>query len=316
MAYSILAFDGGGIRGALSLKILELIEAKTPFLDRVDLFAGTSTGSFIALGLSMGLKPEDLLPLYTTEGGSVFVKSPHAIERVLGFEPKYTNGPLKKALEKAFKTKISASKPLSALPKKVAIPTFELKSPEKEQEQGRWEPQVLNNLKGSISAHVSIIDAAMKSSAAPTYFPSYKGCVDGGVCANNPSMAAACFAAGSGIALEDMHMLSIGTGYIPHDIKGNESWGRVKWVENLFGPMAASSHPILTLFSDAEEEMTTLNCQHLLSRRFCRLNAVLERPIALDDWKSSAELIQAAEHFMSLKKNRQVVERWIENAIF
>ncbi len=315
MSYRILAFDGGGIRGALSLKILELIDAKTPFLDKIDLFAGTSTGSFIALGLAMGLKPGDLLPLYTTEGQNVFVKSSHPIERVLGFEAKYTNEPLKKALEKAYKPKITSSKPLSDLPKKVAIPTFELKSPEKEGEHGRWEPQVLNNLKGSTTAHVSIIDAAMKSSAAPTYFPSYKGCVDGGISANNPSIAALSFAVGSGIPLEEVHLLSIGTGYIPHDIKGNESWGKVKWVENLFGPMAASSHPILTLFSDAEEEMTTLNCSHILGKRFCRLNPALNKPIALDDWKSSGELVEVAEHFMAGTQNKANIEKWIKKVI-
>lgn len=312
MSYRILAFDGGGIRGALSLKILDLIEAKTPFLDKVDLFAGTSTGSFIALGLAMGLKPVDLLPLYTTEGQSVFVKSSHPVERVLGFEAKYTNGPLKKALEKVYKAKVASSKPLSDLPKKVAIPTFELKSGEKEGDNNRWKPQVLNNLKGSTTAHVSIIDAALKSSAAPTYFPSYKGCVDGGVAANNPSIAALCFAVGSGIPLEEVHLLSIGTGYVPHNIKGDESWGKLKWVENLFGPMAASSHPILTLFSDAEEEMATLNCSHFLGKRFCRLNAALNKPIALDDWKSSGELLEVAEHFMAAAKSKVSVEGWIK----
>src|ERR1700749_1361288 len=60
----ILALDGGGIRGVLTLEYLEVIEAllrqrrKDPNLllsDYFDLIGGTSTGSIIAAGLACGM---------------------------------------------------------------------------------------------------------------------------------------------------------------------------------------------------------------------------------------------------------------------
>ncbi|MCB0311689.1 MAG: patatin-like phospholipase family protein, partial [Calditrichaeota bacterium] len=61
----ILALDGGGIRGILTLEILVRLEAtlreklgrQQDFVlaDFFDFFAGTSTGAIIAAGLAMGM---------------------------------------------------------------------------------------------------------------------------------------------------------------------------------------------------------------------------------------------------------------------
>ena len=59
--YRIITFDGGGIRGALSITLLKRLYEKLPYVIRTtNLFAGTSTGSFSALGLANGLKPVDI----------------------------------------------------------------------------------------------------------------------------------------------------------------------------------------------------------------------------------------------------------------
>lgn len=308
----MLAFDGGGIRGALSLELLAQAEKLGKFTDSTMLFAGTSTGSFIALGLAMGLSAHDLLPLYTTEGSSVFVKEPHPIERVLGFEAKYTNTKLKELLEDTYSKKLDPHGPLSTLPKAVAIPSFKLRSEASEGHKGMWEPVIFSNVKGSGSSNISIIDAALASSAAPTYFPSYKGYIDGGVAANNPSLAAISSASLGGISLSEMHLLSIGTGYISHEITREENWGALKWIENLFGSRAASSHPLLALFSDAEEEMATLNCKNLLKSRFCRLNVPLKEAISLDDWTKADLLIEEAKEYFKKTLNRQALKNWLE----
>lgn len=53
--YRILSFDGGGIRGLVTLALLKRLEAKIPnLITGADLFAGTSTGGIIALGLAAG----------------------------------------------------------------------------------------------------------------------------------------------------------------------------------------------------------------------------------------------------------------------
>ena len=77
----ILSIDGGGIRGALAVGILERIEATLrqklgrPDLvlsDYFDLIGGTSTGAIIAAGLALGRDAAYLRQLYRTLGPRVF----------------------------------------------------------------------------------------------------------------------------------------------------------------------------------------------------------------------------------------------------
>jgi uncharacterized protein len=79
----ILALDGGGIRGALSLGFLERIEqllrvrhrnADLRLCDYFDLIGGTSTGAIIAAGLAIGLDASELKRMYLELGGKVFGK--------------------------------------------------------------------------------------------------------------------------------------------------------------------------------------------------------------------------------------------------
>ncbi|MGE0626924.1 MAG: patatin-like phospholipase family protein [Hyphomicrobiaceae bacterium] len=70
----ILSLDGGGVRGLITLGILDNIErllaARSPdpdafrLSDYFDLIAGTSTGSIIATGLALGWKVERIKKLY------------------------------------------------------------------------------------------------------------------------------------------------------------------------------------------------------------------------------------------------------------
>ena len=65
----IVSCDGGGIRGIVTTLLLQDIQTKVPnFLDRVDIFAGTSTGAIIALGLARGVPIHTLVNLYQSPG--------------------------------------------------------------------------------------------------------------------------------------------------------------------------------------------------------------------------------------------------------
>src|SRR5262249_7332658 len=70
--YLILSFDGGGIRGYLTGLIVERLNKEVPFIDRVSLFAGTSTGSILAIGLAHGKTPESVVKLYRDTGEKIF----------------------------------------------------------------------------------------------------------------------------------------------------------------------------------------------------------------------------------------------------
>ena len=60
----ILSLDGGGIRGVLTAELLRRLDDALPFMDHVDVIAGTSSGGIPALGLADGLRPEQALNLY------------------------------------------------------------------------------------------------------------------------------------------------------------------------------------------------------------------------------------------------------------
>ena len=118
----ILALDGGGIRGILSLQYLEAIEKLVKervgpdalLCDYFDLIGGTSTGAIIAAGLACGMTVDALQTLYRTLGPSAFTAGgvskllPGALQGKLS--PKFPAGPLQDALNKA----LGADTPLSS----------------------------------------------------------------------------------------------------------------------------------------------------------------------------------------------------------
>jgi len=71
----ILALDGGGVRGILTLRMLEAFEERfqTRVADFFDFFAGTSTGAIIAALLAFrNLSAREILDLYRELAGRVF----------------------------------------------------------------------------------------------------------------------------------------------------------------------------------------------------------------------------------------------------
>jgi len=102
--HRMLAFDGGGIRGLLTLGILEKIEAviaaKTGqrLCDYFDYIAGTSTGAIIAAGLARGLSTAQLIDFYQANGKEMFEPS-SLFNRFKFF---YAADPLKARLQEVF----------------------------------------------------------------------------------------------------------------------------------------------------------------------------------------------------------------------
>lgn len=76
----LLALDGGGIRGLITLGYLEAIEAivcarhgrDVRLRDHFDLIGGTSTGAIIAAGLALGLTVKEVTDAYMALGKSIF----------------------------------------------------------------------------------------------------------------------------------------------------------------------------------------------------------------------------------------------------
>jgi hypothetical protein len=100
----LLSLDGGGIRGLITLGILERLEALLrqrtgkSLSEYFDYIAGTSTGAIIAAGLARGLSVAELVDFYTSCGEQMF-ESSKLWQRVKYF---YSADPLKAKLQSVF----------------------------------------------------------------------------------------------------------------------------------------------------------------------------------------------------------------------
>ena len=105
----LLAIDGGGIRGVLSLELLAAMEAQIKEAtgaaclgDYFDYIAGTSTGAIIAAGLAIGMSTQELLKFYEDFGAQMFEKT-SLMERVTSLlSSLYEDEPLAAKLKEIF----------------------------------------------------------------------------------------------------------------------------------------------------------------------------------------------------------------------
>ena len=101
----LLALDGGGILGIITLEILKELETQlakksnqeTDFKlgQSFDYIGGTSTGAIIATALSIGMTVDQIIKFYTTAGQSMFTKAPFYDRLWAGYKSK----PLTKKLQ-------------------------------------------------------------------------------------------------------------------------------------------------------------------------------------------------------------------------
>lgn len=286
----ILAIDGGGIRGVYTAILIERLEAEIPgLLENVGLFAGTSTGGILALGLASGRTPTQMADLYQKNAEKIFDDSwLDDLKDIGGLSgAEYGSEQLKKVLAKEFGTQ--TLKELS--PRRVLISSFDLDNGEKDPKKRQWKPKFFHNFPGNDSdGNERMVDVAMYTSAAPTYFPAYQGYVDGGVVANNPSMAALAQVldrrTGKPVALKDVSLLSLGTGSSLKYISGQDNdWGFAQWVK-----------PLIELILDGSVGIADYECRQILGERYHRLAPVFDpgTSIKMDDVKRIPELIGLA----------------------
>ncbi len=304
----------------LQWKILQRILNKFPkFLATVSLFAGTSAGSILASALACGMAPyadsiftEDLL-------NTIFQSSSfHTITSVHGLlHAKYENQGIHNQLENYF-----GAYTMDEVPRALFIPAFDTKgarsapleppagarsapfalTPPNQHLTGegapdwmncrckRWHNVFFHNIappsEDTCHASEPLVQAILKSCAAPTYFPLVGSCVDGGVAHNNPSLAALTHLLALGIPLEDIYILSLGTGEKPEELEvpPNSSLGMIAWMPH-----------IVSMMFDANQEMISQSCHQILGGRFHRINPVLSHEIPLDQAQSFPELVKLAE---------------------
>jgi patatin-like phospholipase/acyl hydrolase len=291
--YLVLSLDGGGVRGALQARLLARLEKMMPFLHKVQLIAGSSIGGINGLCLASGRSPDALVEMYSDRGKDIFSKRDWW-DTIAGpgdevFRADYDNDGLSEVVGEMVEDKT-----LADLDKKVVITSFDLDNQDEESKAKAtriyrrrfWKPKIFHNFdsEGSDGGETAL-DVALRTSAAPTYFPSHQGYIDGGIVANNPSMCAIGRAAKSGINLDRIVMISIGTGSVPTYIEGDRlDWGYKQWVPKL-----------LPLIMDGMVGIPDYTCEQLLPNRYVRIHPFLPEEVELDDADRIDELIEWAD---------------------
>ena len=311
--FRILSVDGGGMRGLIPALVIKDLEGRLQaragpdarVADYFHLFAGTSTGGLVALSLTARdpsdpnrpkISADDLAKLYTDDGKAIFrLTLWRRIRTVWGLVgPKYSSKPLEHAVAKHLGGEARLAEALRDL----VVVAYDMT------ESGPYFFKRWAALEEEAANH-PIVDAALATAAAPTYFPSKEvdghALVDGGVFAANPALAAVVEALKRRsdephhLSTDDLLVLSIGTGqhedhYSQRQVRG---WGTLSWILPKDGdpPILATvlggasdgvDHWTHTLLNEpppphvADEEIGR-------GPRFYRMQTDLDPPIQMDD---------------------------------
>ncbi|CAG8446649.1 24071_t:CDS:1 [Dentiscutata erythropus] len=314
-AYNILSIDGGGIRGILPALWLSEIECRThkPISYLFNMIAGTSTGGIIATGLSapwfdtydeemfisndpaMGVSrllydysrprflASDLLNIYKNEAESLFSKKwKWDIFNMQIIKEKYTNHGRSALFNEKFK-ETRLDKVLTEL----VIPAANETNLTKTHLFTRY-----NALKNP-TENVTLVDALMATTAAPTFFPPHKinnkgVFLDGGIHLNNPAFEAYSEAINYKVDNKKISVLSLGTGsYIPDPFSPEKYRGQLFWAQNLHNTIM-----------HAQEGNTDRQMYTMLGNRYQRWQLWFENPIRLDDLNSIPYLLEMGYQYI------------------
>jgi patatin-like phospholipase/acyl hydrolase len=215
MAFQILCLSGGGYLGLYSAAVLAAFEQDTgkPISESFDLIAGTSIGGIIALGLAAGATAAEIRDTMVQNGKNIFSNGPPPSKLKEKFQlattankPKYKAQPLKETIQAI----IDPDLRIGDLEKRVIVPAVNL---------SKGQPQVFKTAHHESFVRdwrLKVVDVALATSAAPTYFPIHKIggelFADGGLYANSPDLLALHEARHFlNQELADIRVLSVGT---------------------------------------------------------------------------------------------------------
>jgi patatin-like phospholipase/acyl hydrolase len=233
---NILSIRGGGIRGIIPCCCLMQLETQLGGVtrDHIDLCAGTSTGALLTGAVAAGIPASDLLKVYTDRSHEIFTPTGAvaAAKRVVAgfmYDPVHLRDVLVSVFGPAASWKINDS-PLRVMISATAM-------------NGRnWFFVKDNPRNAGTTGSVKLVDAAVASACAPTYFDHWKiddiqgqtiRFFDGGAGGTANPAYQACVEAFEYDEFQppDTNMVALGTGYYPaSDTPPGGLIGTIGWV--------------------------------------------------------------------------------------
>lgn len=323
--FNVLSLSGGGYRGIYTLSVLEELEKMNngkPIAKSCDLITGTSVGGIIALALAAEIPVKEIKDFFEKNKYKIFKKS-FLSDLSKYFNVKYKQEPLKKALIDFFEVENKIKK------------IYELKHPvvitavNYEHQSGQYfKTPHHKDLKRDFE--LDIVDVALATSAAPTFFPSHKikfkngevkTFIDGGLSNNSPSFI------GYHEAIKFfnkkqkyIYLMSIGTASDRFQEYEIPRGGLISWGEKA-----------IYLSMSTQEKSADYITGHLLDKRYLKIDSLIQdgtdhknnykdekkndycNQIALDDISNITikKLKKYARN--SLKNLKQNNAEWINN---
>lgn len=277
----ILTCDGGGIRGALTARLIRRLDERLGgrLLAKTRLFVGTSIGGLLALAFAAGYDAAFCERIFLEDARTIFRC------RFFGglWTPKYSDDGRREVFQRVF-----GERSLGDL-RLVAVTAFDINDHVSRWianfdpgpvGAGYWEaveyggflpPSRWRAAFGPPKTDKPAWMAAMHTSAAPVYFAVADGLADGAFVASNPAIPAR-------LAFPDEAILSVGTGYVPGSLPPRPGdWGKLQWAANFIG-----------VLKGVEQAWR-------VKPPYCRLDAPLPRPIRLDNLAAVPGLLRIAD---------------------
>ncbi|MFW5694334.1 MAG: patatin-like phospholipase family protein [Alkalispirochaeta sp.] len=293
---TILSIDGGGVRGLIPALILQDIVRRVRFLrtktglaggirphDLFDIFAGTSTGALLTLGLTLPepYTPSQIVEVYRETSKVIFPVSRFASVLAMRqvFAEKYDHLPLEAVLSTLF-----GEVTLSQLRSNVIVAAYNT------DDRGpfffkHYTPRTVHRRAALHAAATEnedfyVREVARATTAAPTYFPPSQvtsragrtySLVDGGLVANNPALSAYVEARKLYRDARKYVIVSIGTGRSGRRFRHEviKRWGYLDWVSPLHGV------PVTAMMWDGQSESVAHALKSLPRVDYFRFNADL-----------------------------------------
>ncbi|MFU8817425.1 MAG: patatin-like phospholipase family protein [Pseudomonadales bacterium] len=290
----ILSIDGGGSRGVIPANVLHLFEqeANTPVRETFDFFAGVSTGSLLAayLALNSGSLERLAKHSYSSENMSqIFNKS--IWDRLLGRvqnQPKY-DGKNKRAYIESL---ADGARINDIKDKHLLILAYDFIN---------RELVTFKNNRGHDAAYNPLLaEVCDSATAAPTLYPTVptsqpvrRWLIDGALTTNDPSICAITEALALGHALEDIWLVSLGTGRPVHDL-GQEARDKIGMASRDWGVFGWINNGLLEHMLSASSCISAFQCSQLLGDRYLRINGDLPRKYMQLDNTSNARVADLA----------------------